>query len=225
MRFKIRRIIAITLIFIGILIVFFPYTSNEITKMQMQVKINEFVEMSKQEEKFDSLYYKLKEYNELLYENGQELIDVFSYQDVKVSLAEYGYIENIIGSINIPKINIELPIYLGATDENLYRGACHLSKTSFPIGGVNSNTVIAAHRGLIRNEMFKNIHKLEIGDELIITNLWEDLKYKVCDIKIVNLSDISEVYIQENRDLVTLVTCHPYRINTHRYIVICERVN
>ena len=71
--------------------------------------------------------------------------------------------------------------------------------------------------------MFRNIHKLEIGDEVIITNLWEILKYKVSEIKIIDPTDISEILIKPSKDLVTLITCHPYRINTRRYVVVCER--
>lgn len=140
MHFKIRKIIAITLIVIGIFIVFSPNICNEITKVHMEKKISDFEKnpnkIGEKNEQFDSLYYKLERYNQSLYESGQELVDAFSYQDVSASLIEYGYTENIIGSIKISKINIELPIYLGATEENLYKGACHLSKTSFPIGGV-----------------------------------------------------------------------------------------
>lgn len=223
MRFKIRKIIAITLIFIGILIVVFPYICNEITDTKMQEKIIEFKQISKTERHTNELYQRLEEYNKRLYKNGQELVDAFSYQDVSVDLTEYGYLENIIGTLKISKIDVELPIYLGATEENLLKGAVHLSHTSLPIGGNNTNSVIAAHRGLIRNKMFKNIDMLEVGDEVIITNSWNELLYKVKEIKIIEPSDVSQVYIQENRDLITLMTCHPYRINTHRYVVICER--
>ncbi len=103
------------------------------------------------------------------------------------------------------------------------KGAVHLGQTSLPIGGTNTNTVIAAHSGMIRNKMFSELDKLNVGDEIKITNLWETLNYKVSEKMIIEPREISKIMIQENRELVTLVTCYPYRINSHRLIVICER--
>ena len=106
----------------------------------------------------------------------------------------------------------------------MYKGATHLSQTSIPIGGNNTNSVIAAHRGLIRNKMFRNIDKLGNGDIIKINNMWGELTYKVIKTEVIHPTNINEILIQKDKDLITLVTCHPYRVNTHRYIVICERV-
>ena len=103
------------------------------------------------------------------------------------------------------------------------KGAGHLSETSIPIGGNNTNSVIAAHRGMKSHPMFRDIENLSIGDEVKITNMWDELIYKVVETKVINPDEISEVLIQEGRDLITLITCHPYTKNYQRYVVYCER--
>lgn len=235
---KIKRIIALIIIIIGISLLIFPSFLKSISSMQISNSINHFIgsirRIEEQEEKSeqysqesnsiaDKLYDEMKKYNEDLRENGQEIVDAFSFQKTSFDLSEYGFEENIIGIIKIPKINVELPIYLGATESNLYKGATHLSETSLPLGEESSNVVIAAHRGLIRNKMFRYLDKLVIGDEISITTFWDTLKYTVSEIRVISPTDSSQILIQKDRDLVTLVTCHPYRINNQRYVVYCER--
>ena len=171
------------------------------------------------------LYQAMQAYNQDLYENGQAgFRDAWSYQSPSFDLTQWGLADNMVGYIDIPKMGIELPIYLGASTENMRKGAVHLSQTSLPIGGENSNSVIAGHRGSIVGAMFRDIEKLEIGDEITITNLWETLTYQVDRIRIIRPDDTQEVLIQEGRDLVTLITCHPYGRSDQRYVVYCKRV-
>lgn len=221
----ISKIIGISLIVLGIAVLLYPVIANQVNKKYMKEKIDVFVIESRYEDvsEKDTLKQAFIDYNQMLYEDGQNIVDTFSYQVEEFNLREYGYSENIVAYIDVPKMNITLPIYLGATDANLNKGAALLSKTSIPIGGINSNSVIAAHRGLISNDMFRNIQKLKIGDDIKITNQWEELTYKVCDIKIIDSDDIDSILIQENRDLITLITCHPYRENYQRYVVYAER--
>lgn len=221
---KIIKIIGIIVIIVGIIIIMSPVVINKVTNNIMASVITKF-EQDKEQNQYDELYQEFKKYNEELYINGQKLVDAFSYENTKFDLTKYGYSENVVGYINIPKMNITLPIYLGATKENLYKGATLLAQTSIPIGGDNTNSVIAAHRGLIRNPMFREIQKLEVGDEIIINNIWEELRYKVSDIKVILPDNIDAILIQEGKELVTLITCHPYRGNYERYVVYAERVN
>lgn len=221
----ISKIIGMSLILLGIAVFLYPVIVNQVNKRYMKEKIDVFVIESRYEDvsEKDTLKQAFIDYNQMLYEEGQNIVDTFSYQVEEFNLREYGYSENIVAYIDVPKMNITLPIYLGATDTNLNKGAALLSKTSIPIGGINSNSVIAAHRGLISSDMFRNIQKLKIGDDIKITNQWEELIYKVCDIKIIDSDDIDSILIQENRDLITLITCHPYRENYQRYVVYAER--
>lgn len=166
----------------------------------------------------------LEAYNEELYETGQSgLRDPFSYETSSFDLTEYGFSQNVIGVLWIPRLNEELPVYLGANASNMAKGAALMGQTSMPLGGVNTNAVIAAHRGWSGIPMFRNIQSIQIGDKIQITTPWETLIYRVCELKIISPDDTEEVLIREGRDLVTLLTCHPYTQNYQRYLVIAER--
>ena len=116
-----------------------------------------------------------------------------------------------------------MPVYLGANAANMARGGALLGQTSMPLGGENTNTVIAAHRGYYGAEMLRNVQQIQIGDKITLTTPWDTLVYRVCELKIIQPDDINAVLIQPGRDLLTLTTCHPYTQNTQRYLVIAER--
>lgn len=238
---KTSIIIALLLCIAGLTVMLYPYICQYSYKIQARLvidgyeaRLEEYVTSQKehvvpQEEtrdgKWDWLYELIVAYNNELYENGQAgLVDVFSYQQVDFSLVQFGFDEEMIGYLTIPKMDIELPIYLGASKENLSKGAAHLTYTSLPVGGVNTNAIFAAHRGMSTAAMFRDIEKLDIGDEVYITNFRETLKYHVVEIAVIAPNDIDKILIQEGRDLVTLITCHPYRHNYQRYVVYCERI-
>ena len=230
-KFKINiKIIGIMLVVTGLLVIVYPYVNNYIyanknrdAKKELLNKINKNEEYRELSEK---LYKKLNEENKKLFENGQkDLKDPFSYEEEVIDLNEYGIIDNTIGFITIPKINIEIPIYLGASKSNMNKGAVHLTQTSYPIGGVNTNSIIAAHRGHQTLRLFNDIEKIEVNDIIYIQNFYEELTYKVVDIKIIEPDEIDKIYIVEGRDLITLMTCHPKYIDNKRYLVIAEREN
>ena len=213
---------------IGITLFCFPHISNFIYEQGVEREREEFVEkilQSENEEILDKLYKDLQEKNQKLYEDMQNnLVDPFSYEQPAIDLSEYGIYNNVIGYINIPKMNVELPILLGANSANMLKGAVHLTETSYPIGGANTNSVIAAHRGYGKATLFRHIDKIGGGDKIYIRNFKEELTYEVYETKIINPDDISELEIQEGQDIITLITCHPYRVNTQRYIVKAKRV-
>ena len=227
MKEKILIIISIILILIGISMFCFPHVSNFVYEKGVERDKEEFVEKiskDENEEVLDRLYKDLQEKNKILYKDMQNnLVDPFSYEQPAIDLNEYGIDNNVIGYINIPKMNIELPILLGANSSNMLKGAVHLTETSYPIGGINTNSVIAGHRGYGRATLFRHIEKLEIGDEIYIKNFKEELTYVVYDIKIIEPDDVSELKVQDGEDIITLITCHPYRVNSHRYIVKAKR--
>lgn len=104
-------------------------------------------------------------------------------------------------------------------------GAAILSQTSIPIGGANTNAVIAGHRGYRGASYFRYITELEIGDQVIITNLWESLSYEVVEKKIIQPYEVEEILIQPGEDMITLLTCHPYASGgKQRYVIYCARV-
>ena len=129
-----------------------------------------------------------------------------------------------IGSITIPIIDCVLPIYHGTSEKVLEKGAVHMASTSLPIGGVSTHAVISAHTAYPGKEFFNKLTDVDIGDEFYITVLGMRLTYKVTEINVVPPSDSSLLRIEKGKDLVTLVTCTPYALNTHRLLVRGERV-
>lgn len=171
------------------------------------------------------LWADMTAYNETIFAEGQSGLSCeYDYQKPSFILADYGLEDEVFGVISIPAMSLEMPIFLGATDKHMADGAAHMSQTSLPIGGNNTNCVIAGHRGYGGASYFRYIEKLQIGDTVSITNLWETLEYRVVQIKIIYPNEVKEILIQENRDLLTLLTCHPYASGgKQRYLVICER--
>ena len=175
---------------------------------------------------YPELWADMVRYNEAIYTQGQAGLSCeYDYQKPSFRLSDYGLGDEVFGVISIPAMELEMPIFLGATEQHMADGAAHLSQTSLPIGGENTNCVIAGHRGYNGASYFRYIDKLKVGDMVSITNLWETLTYRVCDIKIIDPHDVTEILIQPGRELLTLLTCHPYASGgRQRYVVYCERV-
>ena len=173
----------------------------------------------------DPTYQALEAYNERVREGtGDKVNDPFAFS--ADDLAAIGLPDGIVGTLDIPKMGVTLPLYLGSTYEHMASGATVIAGTSMPIGGESSNCVIAAHRGVWRGlQMFRDIELLEVGDTLTITTRWDTLTYRVFETRVIEPDDVDALAVQEGRDLVTLFTCHPYGQHTHRYLVYCERVD
>lgn len=171
------------------------------------------------------LYELMKQYNEKIYEEKQkDLVDAFSYANPILDLSEYGIDDGIVGTIHIPSIQVEMPLYLGANWTNLTKGLAQLSQTSMPIGGENTNCVVAGHRGWYGVPFLRDIEEVKVGDPVYLVTPWETLEYRVCQEPLIILPNETEkILIQEGRDLLTLLTCHPYAVCTHRFLLICER--
>lgn len=171
------------------------------------------------------LWKKMTAYNESIYAQGQTgLANSYAYEIPSFILKDYGLEDEIFGVISIPKLELEMPIFLGASYQNMADGAAVLSQTSIPIGGKNTNAVIAGHRGWGGASYFRYITDLEVGDEVIITNLWETMTYTVSGVRIIDPTSVDDILIHEGKDMITLLTCHPYASGgKQRYLVFCER--
>lgn len=171
------------------------------------------------------LWEEMTAYNESIYAQGQMgLANSYAYEAPSFILKDYGLEDEIFGVISIPKLELEMPIFLGASYQNMADGAAVLSQTSIPIGGKNTNAVIAGHRGWGGASYFRYITDLEVGDEVIITNLWETMTYTVSGVRIIDPASVDDILIREGKDMITLLTCHPYASGgKQRYLVFCER--
>ena len=130
----------------------------------------------------------------------------------------------VMGYVSIPKIEIEIPIYHGSSDEIMRMGAGHIEGTSLPVGGPSTHAAITAHRGEPGSDYFLHLDKLVEGDTFTVTVLGETLTYEVDKISVVDPDDVSELGIVKGEDLFTLLTCTPVTLNTHRLLVRGHRV-
>lgn len=236
---RLQRTLPILLLLLGLAVFSYPHVRELLVKREMKSSVQIFEEQTEtrptnstvipdlsQQRLYPELWADMTAYNETIFAQGQSGLSCkLDYQQPSFRLADYGLKEEIFGVITIPAMELEMPIYLGATNQHMADGAAHLSQTSLPIGGANTNTVIAGHRGYNGASYFRYIDKLQIGDTVTVTNLWEQLAYRVAEIKIIYPYEVDQILIQEGRELLTLLTCHPYASGgRQRYLVICERV-
>lgn len=211
---------------VGLCFFLFPYVNAWMANNDSKKEIANF-EALKEEKEYeihDLLFDMMKDYNNKLYNDGQnDISDAWSFDQKDFVIGDYDFKNDVFATITIPKMNLEMPIYLGASKENMARGITVLANTSLPIGGKNTNSVLAGHRGYRGIPFFRDIENLQIGDEVIINNYWQELKYIVSDIQIILPSESEKILIQEGKDMITLITCHPYRRNYQRYVVYCTR--
>lgn len=203
-------LIVITLIAIGVLL--YPSVSNYINNKYAVNTISEYKNSIKNtsEDRLNELVEKSRIYN----------IDIAKGITPKDKF-ESGY---MLGYIDIPKINVKLPIYEGTSQEILKKGVGVIEGTSIPIGGENTHSVLSAHTGFTTQKLFTDIDQLKEGDLFYIDIFDINLTYKVDDISIVKPNDTNKIKVYPNKDYVTLLTCYPYGINTERLLVRGERV-
>ena len=155
--------------------------------------------------------------------------DPFGHGGSLETAGDYEEILNVdrgmMGVLEIPCIEVELPIYHGIGEEVLQKGVGHISQTAFPVGGEGNHTVLSTHRGLPDARLFTDLDELEPGDAFYIRVLGNNLAYEVDQVEVVDPGDVSLLKPEEGKDYVTLLTCTPYGINSHRLLVRGSRVN
>lgn len=178
--------------------------------------------------KINEQIQKAHNYNDMLFQTmgasvgdiDTDILSDESYENI-LNLAGKG----IMGSIEIPKIGVDLPIYHGISDDVLSNGVGHLQNSSFPVGGENTRTVLTGHRGLPNAKLFTRLDELKKDDLFYIRVGNKTLAYQIYKIEIVKKEEAPDVLgIEEGKDLATLITCTPYGINTHRLILTGKRV-
>ena len=184
-----------------------------------------FTEPTEEEREYPELWDAMVAYNESIYaENQSGMVNLQSFEKQSFVLQNYSLEDEVFGVISVPAIDLSMPIYLGASRANMAIGAALMTETSLPIGTPNSNAVICGHRGWNGASYFLHIDKIQIGDTVTITNLWEELEYTVVSTKIISPYDLDAVKIQEGKEMITLLSCHPVASGgKQRYLVFCER--
>ena len=224
---KFKKNWKIILIFVlGLMIAIYPIISNYYYTVENNNQVKDFQEavseMPSKEvlERIDLA----KAYNDTL--DPSRLADPYTEREKKgvENYARMLEVREKIGYIDVPKINQQIPVYAGTSEDILQHACGHLEGTSLPIGGKDTHAVITAHRGLPQVKLFRDLDKMEVGDLFFFTNVKETLAYKVDQILVVEPWDFEPVLVVEGKDLMTLLTCTPYMINSHRLLVRGHRV-
>lgn len=224
---KFKKNWKIILIFIlGLLIATYPIISNyyyTIDNNNQIAEFNEAVAEMPSKEVLERIEL-AKAYNETL--DPSRLADPYTEREKKgvENYARMLEVREKIGYVDIPKIGQQIPVYAGTSEDVLQHACGHLEGTSLPIGGKDTHAVITAHRGLPQVKLFRDLDKMEVGDLFFFTNVKETLAYKVDQILVVEPWDFEPVLVVEGKDLMTLLTCTPYMINSHRLLVRGHRV-
>lgn len=217
---------------VGLGIMLYPLVSNlynEELAEEAQEYYDSIVYEEVAEEDRSAEFQECWDYNEGLTKGGVLLTDPFDEAQLDPTAMPYAGLLNIdgngmMGYLEIPAIDLKINIYHGTEEEVLQKGAGHLQGTSLPVGGTGSHSVISAHTGLNDKKLFTDLDQLVIGDVFYVHVLGEILAYQVDNIEVVLPEDTESLYINSEEDYVTLVTCTPYGINTHRLLVRGTRV-
>ena len=226
MKNKILPILASVILIAALGIAMYPTVSqwvNELLSESSITQYNESVDTLSVDDKA-ALLAEAEEYNRGL---NEVVSDSFS-SEAFAGDERYNSILHItedgqIGTINIPSIDCRLPIYHGSSEDMLTKGAVHLAGTAFPIGGSSARSVISAHTAFPGKIFFDRLSEVEIGESFSVTVLGNTLYYKVTEINIVLPDEVEYLQPVKDKDLITLVTCTPYALNTHRLLVTGER--
>lgn len=230
MKKSVVRIILIVGFCVGLIISLYPLISNIYSRRNQMDVIDKYQEGV---EKID----KLEMINELELANAynrklnQAIVLTDPFDPNAIDMADDVYYDilnytddGVMAYINIPKIDVNLPIYHGTDNEHMLKGVGHLVGTSFPVGGIDTHAVLSAHSGLSTAELFTNLADLKKGDLFYIHVLNNVLAYEVDKINVVKPDETNDLKIAPGKDYVTLVTCTPYGINSHRLLVRGHRV-
>ena len=233
MKKKSSKIVIILIFLAGLSLLLYPLVANQWNNHRQKQLIGNYESVVADKEAAGNIDYaaemkKAEAYNDALLPSI--LPDSFAVADASTETdSSYEDSLNIAGDgmmgiVEIPKIDIKLPIYHGTSDEVLQKAAGHLEGSSLPIGGENTHAVISAHRGLPSASLFTDLDQLEIGDHFLIHVLDETLCYEVDQILVVDPEDTSALAVEDGEDLMTLLTCTPYGVNTQRLMVRGHRV-
>ena len=216
---------------LGLGITLYPAVSNYLLEKNQSTAMQGYIEEQEKvpDEVSERLKQEAREYNEKLREGTVVLTDPFDPEALKYITDEYEEMLNpdgdgLMGYLEIPSIKVYLPVYHGTSDGVLQAGVGHLGNTSLPVGGENTHAVLSGHTGLPNARLLTDLDKLQEKDQFYLHVLDEVLAYEVDQIKVVEPDNISDIFIEDGKDYVTLDTCTPYGINSHRLLIRGTRI-
>ena len=225
MKNKLTTILLILALFAGLSLLLYPTVSDYLNSLHASQAVADYAENVRnlEAEKYEQVLQDAKSYNQMLpYEQTTFALSEEEKEAYDALLDISG--TGVMGYIEIPTVNISLPVYHGTEDAVLQIAVGHLEWSSLPVGGESTHCVLSGHRGLPSAKLFTNLDKLVAGDKFIMRVLDEVLTYEVDQILIVEPTDVSTLMIEAGKDLCTLVTCTPYGINSHRLLVRGHRI-
>lgn len=225
MRNKLTTILLVLAFFAGLSLLLYPTVSDYWNSLHASQAVADYAENVRnlEAENYEQVLQDAKSYNQMLpykqttFALSEEEKEAY---DALLDISGTG----VMGYIEIPTVNISLPVYHGTEDAVLQIAVGHLEWSSLPVGGESTHCVLSGHRGLPSAKLFTNLDKLVAGDKFIMRVLDEVLTYEVDQILIVEPTDVSTLIIEAGKDLCTLVTCTPYGINSHRLLVRGHRI-
>ncbi len=216
---------AALMILSGISVASYPVISNMVAQRHASTAIQNYDEtvQNMDTEKLDAAKEAARRYNEQL-GSALDRDAAGEAEETGTSYVDLIDVGESLGYITIPKIDVNLPIYEGTSDDVLLKGVGHLEGSSYPLGGENTHSVLTGHRGLAEAVLFTDLDKLQEGDKFYLHIMDEVLAYQVDQVKVVLPEETDDLTIVQGEDYCTLVTCTPYAINTHRMLVRGTRV-
>ena len=217
-------ILLVLIFFVGLAVMLYPTISDYINQRNQTRVVNSYAQQvdGLSDADYTAYFDAADVFNQEIAADPDALYHADHFSTYSTTLDVTG--TGIMGYITIEKIGVELPIYHGTSDAVLQVAAGHLEGTSLPVGGASTHAVISAHRGLPSAKLFTNLDQLEVGDTFTITVLDRTLTYEVDNISIVLPTETDSLKVSEGKDYVTLMTCTPYGINTHRLLVRGRRI-
>lgn len=218
-----RNRLSILIFLVGLGILLYPWVTRPLNIIEENKAMDEYYEMMRDltPDLEEALIEEYEDYNIILseVESNEALEDSAENTQKKETMEVFN--GRLLGVIDIPKLKLKVPLYQGATVENLRRGAGHISGTSLPTGEVGSHSVLAGHNRFRNKKVFTNIHKLKIGDDFKVESLGKTLEYKIVDMIVIEPYETDYLMPEEGKDKVTLLTCSDF--GKKRLLVIGER--
>lgn len=221
-----KRSLIFFIFFLGLAILIYPHAAQYINNYFQKEEANKFIEQELSEEELDEIMEEVAMCNEQVFYDETGFRDPFGTNEEKLdSLQECLGLsdDDAFAALEIPKLKLAIPIYVGSSEAVLSKGVGQVEGSSLPLGGDGTHTVLAGHRGMGTREMFRNVDQLADGEVFYIHTYDGTLTYEVFKQEIIDPSETDSLEIEEDKDLATLLTCHPYRSNAQRLLIQAER--